>query len=49
MVNFVISTKQKVTMSKSTNFTGPPLFGQLIKFINRHQVNTIAKKVVTDR
>jgi len=36
-------------MSKSTNFTGQPLFGQLIKFIDRQQVNTIARKAGTDR
>ena len=36
-------------MSKSTNFTGQPIFGQLIKFIDRQQVNTIAKKNGTDK
>ena len=49
MVKFVITTKQIVTMNKSTNFTGQPLFGQLIKFIDRQQVNTIARKACTDR
>ena len=36
-------------MSKSTNFTGQPIFGQLIKFIDRQQINRIARKNETDK
>ncbi len=36
-------------MSKSINFTGQPIFGQLIKFIGRQHINTIARQYRTDR
>jgi len=36
-------------MSKSTNFTGQPIFGQLLKFISRERINTIARKNGTDK
>ena len=49
MVNFVVTTQTLLTMSKSTNFTGQPIFGQLIKFIDRQHINTIARKNGTDK
>ncbi len=36
-------------MSKSTNFTGQPIFGQLIKFIDRQHINSIARKNGSDK
>jgi len=36
-------------MSKSTNFTGQPIFGQIIKFLDRQGINTIARKTGADR
>ena len=36
-------------MSKSTNFTGQPIFGQIIKFLDRQRINTIARKKGSDR
>lgn len=36
-------------MSKSTNFTGQPIFGQLIKFIDRQHINSIARKSGSDK
>jgi uncharacterized protein DUF4372 len=49
MVDFVVTTQTLLTMSKSTNFTGQPIFGQLIKFIDRQGINTIARKNGTDK
>lgn len=49
MVNFAVTTHTILTMSKSTNFTGQPIFGQLIKFIDRQRINTIAKKNESDK
>lgn len=36
-------------MSKSINFTGQPIFGQLIRFIGRQHINTITRQNGTDR
>lgn len=36
-------------MSKSTNFTRQPIFGQLIKFIDRQHINSIARKNGSDK
>jgi len=49
MVKFVVTTQTTLTMSKSTNFTGQPIFGQLIKFLDRKQINTIARKNGSDK
>ncbi|MCD6336856.1 MAG: IS4 family transposase [Candidatus Marinimicrobia bacterium] len=36
-------------MPKSTNFTGQPIFGQLLKFMNRSTINSISAKHYADR
>jgi len=36
-------------MSKDTNFIGQPIFSQLLKYINRSQINSIALKNKADR
>lgn len=36
-------------MSKSTNFTGQPIFGQLLKFMSRSRINSIATTHGADR
>ncbi len=36
-------------MNKSTNFTGQPIFGQILQMIKRSQIHTIARKLGTDR
>ena len=36
-------------MPKITNFTGQPIFGQLLKFMNRSRVNSISAKHDADR
>ena len=36
-------------MSKSINFTVQPIFGQLIRFIGRQHINTIARQNRLDR
>ena len=36
-------------MNKSTNFTGQPIFGQILQMIKRGQIQTIARKQGTDR
>ncbi|NOZ47313.1 MAG: IS4 family transposase [Chlorobi bacterium] len=36
-------------MSKNTNFTGQPIFGQILQMIKRGQIHTIARKQGTDR
>ena len=36
-------------MNKSTNFTGQPIFGQILQMIKRGQIHTIARKQGADR
>ena len=36
-------------MSKSTNFTGQPIFGQLINFLDRSRISKISRKNEADR
>ncbi len=36
-------------MSKSTNFTGQPIFGQLINFLDRSKISKISRKNEADR
>ncbi len=36
-------------MNKNTNFTGQPIFGQILQMIKRSQIHTIARKLGTDR
>ena len=36
-------------MSKTTNFTGQPIFGQLLKFMSRARINSISAKHDADR
>jgi len=36
-------------MNKNTNFTGQPIFGQILQMIKRGQIHTIARKHGTDR
>ena len=36
-------------MNKNTNFTGQPIFGQILQMIKRNQIHTIAIKHGTDR
>ena len=49
LVNFVFHNKNKITMSKSTNFTGQPIFGQLINFLDRSSISKISRKNEADR
>jgi len=49
LVNFVFHNKNKITMSKSTNFTGQPIFGQLLNFLDRTSISKITRKNGTDR
>ena len=49
MVNFVFHHKKQNTMSKSTNFTGQPIFGQLINFLDRSSISKISRKNEADR
>jgi len=49
LVNFVFHYKNKITMSKSTNFTGQPIFGQLINFLDRSSISKISRKNGADR
>lgn len=36
-------------MNKNTNFTGQPIFGQILKMIKRGKINTISRKEGTDK
>ena len=49
LVNFVFHNKNKITMSKSTNFTGQPIFGQLINFLDRSSISKISRNNGADR
>ncbi|TRZ77520.1 MAG: DUF4372 domain-containing protein, partial [Deltaproteobacteria bacterium] len=48
MVNFIVLTN-KMTMPKNTNFTGQPILGQLLTFMNRSRIQAISKKHDADR
>ena len=49
LVNFVFQYKNKITINKSTNFTGQPIFGQLINFLDRSSISKISRKNEADR
>jgi hypothetical protein len=36
-------------MSKGTNFSGQPIFNQLLKFIDKSEIRKIAKKQKAER
>jgi len=48
MVIFIV-LKNKMTMAKNTNFTGQPIFGQLLTFMNRSRIQAISAKHDSDR
>jgi hypothetical protein len=48
MAIFEVRTK-KMTMSKTTNFTGQLIFWQLLKFMSRARINSIIAKHDADR
>jgi hypothetical protein len=45
----LISNKKKLTMAKNTNFSGQPLFNQIIKFIDKAEIRRIAKQHGAER
>ena len=49
MVTFNVAYTNKETMSKSTNFSGQPIFNQLIKFIDKGDKKRISKVNKADR
>lgn len=49
MVTFNVAYTNKETMSKSTNFSGQPIFNQLIKFIDKGDIKRISKEHKADR
>ena len=49
MVIFVSTTQQRITMSKSTNFTGQPILNQLLKFLDKGKIRKIAMENQADR
>ena len=40
---------KKLTMGKNTNFSGQPIFNQLIKFIDKTEIRKIAKAHCSER
>jgi hypothetical protein len=49
MVIFVVTTQKINTMSKDQIFTGQPIFSQLLSFINRSEINRLARTHNSDR
>ena len=49
MVILVSSNKPLITMGKSSNFFGQPIYGQLIKSLDREKIIEKSRKRVFDR
>jgi hypothetical protein len=49
MIIFAISNQQRKIMGKGTNFSGQPLFNQLLFFISRSKIAKIARKHEAER
>ena len=49
MITFGVTTQQVVIMGKNTNFSGQPIFNQLIKFIDKGEIRKIARKHSAER
>ena len=46
IVIFVFVTKQIDKMGKGTHFFGQPVYGQLIKFLNKDKIVEMSRKIV---
>ena len=49
MVIFVFVTNKRITMGKSTNFSGQPILNQLILFLDKGKIRKIAMQHQSDR
>ncbi|MEI2421713.1 DUF4372 domain-containing protein, partial [Arthrospira platensis SPKY2] len=49
MSTFELRHKKDRRMGKSTNFSGQPIFNQLLKFIDKSEIRKIAKKHDSER
>ena len=49
MIIFVLTTPQIIIMGKNTNFSGQPIFSQLLFFVSRSRISKIARQHDAER